>query len=222
MANFGACFCYSCGLKVTFLLVISAVCNEALILDVNLTRQEVTTFLRQPVNLGCYATTTSAGSILEYYWTKDNQTVTQSPNVQAFDGVLVVTPEKDSDFGTYECNVTNGMSSGLCRIALVQVTSTPGDPTTGCVNVSVLMPVLAVAVFSLLLFIHLVIQGARRRSRDEVLSKKSEDSSLHSHEHVRMREGSCVIEEPIELHVNRRVSRTEENERIQESTVTQF
>ena len=92
----------------------------------NLTRQEVTTFLRQPVNLGCYATTTSAGSILEYYWTKDNQTVTQSPNVQAFDGVLVVTPEKDSDFGTYECNVTNGMSSGLCRISLVQVTSTPG------------------------------------------------------------------------------------------------
>ena len=84
------------------------------------------------------------------------------------------------------------------------------------------MPVLAVAVFSLLLFIHLVIQGARRRSRDEVLSKKSEDSSQHSHEHVRMREGSCVIEEPIELHVNRRVSRMEENERIQESTVTQF
>ena len=100
--------------------------SEALILDVNLTRQEVTTFLRQPVNLGCYTTTTSAGSILEYSWTKDNQTVTQSPNVQAFDGVLVVTPEKDSDFGTYECNVTNGMSSGLCRISLVQVTSTPG------------------------------------------------------------------------------------------------
>lgn len=84
------------------------------------------------------------------------------------------------------------------------------------------MPVLAVAVFALLLFIHLVVQGARRRSHDDVMSKKSENSSLHSHEHTRMREGSCVIEEPVELHVNGSVSRMDENEGVQESTVTQF
>lgn len=96
------------------------------------------------------------------------------------------------------------------------------EPTTGCVNVSVLMPVLAVAVFSLLLFIHLVLQSARRRSRDEVMSKKSENSSLHSHEHARVREVSSVIEEPIELHVNGRVSRMQENEPVQENQVTQF
>ncbi|PFX28864.1 uncharacterized protein LOC111325662 isoform X1 [Stylophora pistillata] len=222
MASFVAWFCRACGLKVVFLLVLSTVCNEALELDVNLTRQEVITFLRQPVNLGCYAETDSASSTLEYYWTKDNQTASQSPNVQAFDGVLVVTPEKDTDFGTYECNVTNGMSSALCRISLVQGMGAPGDPTTGCVNVSVLMPVLAVAVFALLLFIHLVVQGARRRSHDDVMSKKSENSSLHSHEHTRMREGSCVIEEPVELHVNGSVSRMDENEGVQESTVTQF
>ena len=96
------------------------------------------------------------------------------------------------------------------------------EPTTGCVNVSVLMPVLAVAVFSLLLFIHLVLQSARRRSRDEVMSKKSENSSLHSHEHARVREVSSVIEEPIELHVNGRVSRMQENESVQENQVTQF
>ena len=99
---------------------------EALELDLNLTRQEIITFLGQPVNLGCYATTTLMNSSLSYSWTKDNRTVTQSPRVKEFDDVLVVTPEKDADFGTYQCNITNGVSSILCRISLLQGLDKPG------------------------------------------------------------------------------------------------
>lgn len=99
---------------------------EALELDLNLTRQEIITFLGQPANLGCYATTTLMNSSLSYSWTKDNRTVTQSSRVRAFDDVLVITPEEAADFGTYQCNITNGVSSILCRISLLQGLDKPG------------------------------------------------------------------------------------------------
>lgn len=64
-------------------------------------------------------------------------------------------------------------------------------------NISVLMPVLAVAVLALLLFIHLVIQGKRKRDRELKITKKNNGSiSPHS-------DGSnVVIEETIEMHAN--------------------
>ena len=64
-------------------------------------------------------------------------------------------------------------------------------------NISVLMPVLAVAVFALLLFIHLVIQGKRKRDKELKMTKKNNGSiSPHS-------DGSNVfIEETIEMHAN--------------------
>ena len=93
----------------------------------NLTRHEITTFIGQPTNLGCYATaTTLTNSSLTHSWTKDNHTVTQSPSVRAFGDVLVVTPEKVTDFGTYECNITNGVSSTQCRILLLRGLDKPG------------------------------------------------------------------------------------------------
>ena len=99
---------------------------EALELDLNLTRQEIITFLGQPANLGCHATKTLINSSLSYSWTKDNRTVTQSPRVKAFDDVLVVTPEEVADFGVYQCNITNGVSSILCRVSLLQGIDKPG------------------------------------------------------------------------------------------------
>ena len=106
--------------------VFFSIIPEALKLDLNLTRQEIITFLGQPANLGCHATTTLINSSLSYSWTKDNQRVTQSPRVKAFGDVLVVTPEEAADFGAYQCNITNGVSSILCRISLLQGIDKPG------------------------------------------------------------------------------------------------
>lgn len=68
----------------------------------------------------------------------------------------------------------------------------PKNLGTGCVNVSVLMPVLAVAVLSCLLFVHLVIRhkepkilvrmASQRKSR-----RKSAISMAHPHEEQRQR-----------------------------------
>ena len=102
---------------------------EALELDLNLTRKEIITFLGQPANLGCHATTTLINSSLSYSWTKDNLTVTQSPRVKAFGDVLVVTPQEAADFGAYQCNITNGVSSILCRVSLLQGLGKPGKST---------------------------------------------------------------------------------------------
>ena len=90
-----------------------------------LTRLEITTALGQPANLGCYANQTNVTS-LTYSWTKDNLTVTQSSNVRVHGNVLVVTPKKSTDFGTYECHVSNGVTNTRCNISLL-----PGCNNTG-------------------------------------------------------------------------------------------
>ena len=90
-------------------------------------------------------------------------------------------------------------------------------------NISVLMPVLAVAVMSLLLFIHLVLQSRGRRQNDHLVSKRKEESNLHNPDHTRVREASAVDDgEPIELEANGRVSRMSRSEAVQDEHVTQF
>lgn len=92
-------------------------------------------------------------------------------------------------------------------------------------NVSVLMPVLAVAVLSLLLFIHLVLQSRRRgrRQNDHLASKKRDESSPRNNDHNRVIEASNEDEgEPIELQANGRVSRMSHNELTVQDDVTQF
>lgn len=101
------------------------------------------------------------------------------------------------------------------------------DSNTGCVNVSVLMPVLAVAVLSLLLFIHLLIRGrGRRRRNDTFRSKRSDEISLQNQIQNQVRDADAVIEEnqlqPIESPVNGRVQRTSQDEVGEVNQVTQF
>lgn len=106
---------------------------ENLTINRNLTRQEITTFLNHAVNLGCYVTnvteptnsskslsTPVTSELVVYTWKKDNVTVTQSSRAKIHGNVLVVTPEFPKDFGMYECNVTNGVSSTQCRILLIR------------------------------------------------------------------------------------------------------
>ena len=90
-----------------------------------LTRLEIIASLGQPANLGCYANLTNTTSIT-YSWAKDNLTVTQSSNIRVYDNVLVVTPKKESDFGMYECHVTDGVTIMKCNITLL-----PGCNNTG-------------------------------------------------------------------------------------------
>ena len=90
-----------------------------------LTRQQITTSFGQPANLGCYTNHTNSSS-LKYSWTKDNVNVTPSSNINVYDNVLVVTPENNSDFGTYECHVSNGVTTTSCSISLQ-----PGCNKTG-------------------------------------------------------------------------------------------
>lgn len=89
----------------------------------NLTRQEITTCIGEPVNLGCYVNQMSSVH-LTFSWTKDNLTVSQSSNTRVYRNVLVVTPEDDADFGTYECHVSDNMTVTKCSISL----------TAGCNN----------------------------------------------------------------------------------------
>ena len=83
-----------------------------------LTRLKITTSLGQPANLGCYANQTNTISF-SYSWTKDNLTVTQSSNIKVYGNVLVVTPKQESDFGMYECHVTDGVAITKCKITLM-------------------------------------------------------------------------------------------------------
>lgn len=101
---------------------------------------------------------TRATSTITYVWLKNNKSVPQTPNSRIHENVLVVTPKNDTAFGIYECNATNGVSSTRCRIELKRgwTKRESEELKTGCVNISVLMPVLAVAVLSFLLFIHLL------------------------------------------------------------------
>lgn len=87
-------------------------------------------------------------------------------------------------------------------------------PTTGCVNISVLMPVLAVAVMSLLLFVHLVIRG-KPTPKDQMIArrmKQSEETSSRQSE-----ASTSVIEEPIEMHVNKHTSQPPVNGHVSRS-----
>ena len=61
---------------------------------------------------------TQARSTITYVWLKDSKSVPQTSNSRIHENVLVVTPTNDTDFGTYECNATNGVSSTRCRIQL--------------------------------------------------------------------------------------------------------
>ena len=89
------------------------------------------------------------------------------------------------------------------------------------------MPVLAVAVLSLLLFIHLLLQSRRRQRRNGTFrSKRSDEISLQNQEQSRVRDEHAVIEEnqlqPIELPANGRVRRMSREEVVEENQVTQF
>lgn len=221
MANLGTSFSCVYSLRVvTILMGCLAVQIEALELDLNLTRKEVITFLGQTANLACYATNTN--SPLTYSWTKANQTVTQSSYIRAVGHVLVVTPMEEKHFGNYMCNISDGASSATCLISLSKgineteyVKNTQGEPSTGCVNISVLMPVLAVAVMSLLLFIHLLIRGKRTedKMRDKKIKHSEECSSRHSEA------STSVIEEPIEMQVNGHLSASVANGHLPRSPV---
>lgn len=89
------------------------------------------------------------------------------------------------------------------------------------------MPVLAVAVLSLLLFIHLLLQSRRRRRRNDTFrSKRSDEISLQNQEQNQVRDPDAVIEEnqlqTIESPVNGRVQRTSQDEIGEVNQVTQF
>ena len=91
-----------------------------------LTRLEITTSIGRPANLGCYANQTNTTS-LTYSWSKDNLTVTQSSNIKVYGNVLVVTPKKKSDFGMYECHVTDGVAITKCNITLLLGCNNTGE-----------------------------------------------------------------------------------------------
>ncbi|XP_074612599.1 uncharacterized protein LOC141866947 isoform X1 [Acropora palmata] len=141
--------------------------NDAPVLDMNRTRKEVTTLLGQPVNLGCYTNNSGASPFL-YTWTKDNVTVTESSNVQIYENMLVLTPQTSADFGIYKCHIVSGSVTTVCSISLHpgcanREGNSPSFVVTGCVNLSVLMPVLAVMMVSLLLNVHFFLQWRRRK-----------------------------------------------------------
>ncbi|XP_022785275.1 uncharacterized protein LOC111325678 isoform X2 [Stylophora pistillata] len=197
MDVFWTCLCYAVILHNCIKLFSEA---ERLSLDTNLTRKEIITILGRKVNLGCYVTKnypessqTQASSLVSYVWLKENTIKARINNSSARGHVLVVDPKDDSDFGTYWCNVTNGVSRTQCSIKLKQGwTKTEIVPlTTGCVNISLLMPVLAVAVLSLLLVIHLLIKKKNTKkalpeTSEQEYERHKKTSVAHPHAEQRM------------------------------------
>ncbi|XP_029198053.2 uncharacterized protein LOC114963081 isoform X1 [Acropora millepora] len=162
--------------------------NGYLSLDENLTRHKIATVLENPVNLGCYVTNLShISKTLTFVWMKDNTTVTQSAALSIHGNVLVVTPKSEKDFGVYNCEVTNGVSQTRCQIKLVQGWKNSAGSVAGCINVSVLMPVLAVAVLSCLLLVHLVIRRKEPKILMHQRRRKSTSSLTHPHAEQRKR-----------------------------------
>ena len=88
------------------------------------------------------------------------------------------------------------------------------------------MPILAVAVLSLLLFIHLLLESRKQRRNGTFRSKRSDEISLQNQEQSRVRDEDAVIEEnqlqPIELPANGRVRRISREEVVEENQVKQF
>lgn len=166
--------------------------------DMGLTRLEITTSIGRPANLGCYANQTNTTS-LTYSWSKDNFTVTQSSNIKVYGNVLVVTPKKKSDFGMYECHVTDGVAITKCNITLLlgcNNTAYKDNPqgAVGCANISVLMPVLAIVVVSVLLNIHFFVRWKRRDrwllSEEEIMQLQEAQEPFPSEERT---------DEPVEV-----------------------
>ena len=81
-------------------------------------------------------------------------------------------------------------------------------------NISVLMPVLAVAIMSLLMFIHLILRGKRSQNGQKVarMMNKSEESSSRQTE-----ESTAVIEESFEMHANGHASGSPVNAHVPRS-----
>lgn len=192
-------FRHVCILQGMLVIFSYAVANGEPTLDMRLTRQQITTSFGQPANLGCYTNHTNSSS-LKYSWTKDNVNVTPSSNINVYDNVLVVTPENNSDFGTYECHVSNGVTTTSCSISLqpgcnkTDAGRNSGAVVTGCVNLSVLMPVLTVMVVSLLLNAHFLIQWRRRqvwlRSEEDFLQLQMLQRSLAANHEEQVKESS--------------------------------
>ncbi|XP_068726679.1 uncharacterized protein [Montipora capricornis] len=156
--------------------------NDGLALDTVRTRKEVTSSLGQTVNLGCYANNSNSPSFT-YTWTKNNMNVTQSSNVKVLHNLLVITPQKSADFGTYQCHISDGRASTICSISLsAGCNDTEATIVTGCVNLSVLMPVLAVMMVSLLLNVHFLLQWRRRQqsllSQEDIMRYQIAQESL--------------------------------------------
>lgn len=168
-----------------------------LLQDMNLTRQEITTTIGEPANLGCYVDQTNT-THLTFSWTKDNKTVTQSSIIQVYRNVVVVTPKDDADFGTYECHVSDNVTITTCSISLKQGCNDSNhveETASGCGIIAVLMPVLAVTVVSMLLNAHFLIRWKRRDewawSEQEImhpqLSQQSEPVEQKFEEHVEVK-----------------------------------
>ena len=83
--------------------------------DLRCPQKQVTTTTGQQATLGCYTTQANSSS-LKYSWKKDNVTVTSSSHLTVYANMLFVTPENDTDFGTYECH--EGVSNTSCSISL--------------------------------------------------------------------------------------------------------
>lgn len=197
MAVCRTCLCFA-----VFLIAKLVSSFEHLSTNEILTRKEVTTILGEAVNLVCYVTKSNSSQVpsipaptsLTYVWSKGNFSVTQSSISEIHGNVLVVRPRSDSDFGTYVCNASNRVSSTQCSISLKQgwradSNGHKGRLATGCVNVAVLMPVLAVAVLSCLLFVHLLI----RRKEPKILlpSQRRQKSTIGlTHPHAEQRKRS--------------------------------
>lgn len=180
------------------LVIVNCAFTNGLTLDMGLTRLEITASLGQPANLGCYANVTNTTS-LTYSWAKNNLTVTQSSTTRLYENVLVVTPKKASDFGMYECHVTDGVTITKCNITLLPGCNNTAHEETpqgkvGCANISVLMPVLAIVVVSLLLNIHFFVRWKRRDrlmlSEEEIMQLQEAQESVAFEERT---------EEPVEV-----------------------
>lgn len=214
--------CLRCALQGLLLFVNFAV-PMGLTLDVNLTRQEITTCIGEPVNLGCYVNQMSSVH-LTFSWTKDNLTVSQSSNTRVYRNVLVVTPEDDADFGTYECHVSDNMTVTKCSISLNAGCNNRNhveENSAGCGIIAVLMPVLAVTVVSMLLNAHFLIRWKRRDewalSEEAImqlqLSQQSVPVEEKSEEHVEVKKKKPFRER---FRKHRPTEHSENNQHIEE------
>ncbi|EDO45100.1 predicted protein [Nematostella vectensis] len=136
-------------------------------INTDLTRQSITAERGQTVNIGCYGDSLLP---LNYSWTKDGQPITgREKGERVYGNILVITPRRDKDYGTYVCHVTNDVDTASFSIELspfncdCAVSSALKSSPCASGQLEIILPLLFLIFLSMAVNFYLIYRLCRAR-----------------------------------------------------------